>query len=299
MAVKTGVLLEKLFKKAGVDTNIEELKPLFAIDTDIADEYANKVDTSLLTLEAAKGNPEINRMLRKSHFDTVDQKLVDIIKESGVTLDENYEKEPNTLVKISMLSKALIEAGKKKAEATGKEGVHETLKKQADEFAAKEAAYQKQLKEISDSFVSKENEFKSIRENDLTDFEVSKILLGKDYVFPKEMDSSIKVQTAYGTVKNELAKKGLVLKRGEGGQLVITDKDGNPAYDERHNKISDTNSFIDGVLAQNKLLKINDDPNGQQQQQGSNGAPIIPGNRGFKNSAVINEIDAQIANLPG
>ena len=55
MAVKTGILLEKLFKKAGIDTNNEELKPLFAIDTDIADEYANKVDGSLLTLEAAKG----------------------------------------------------------------------------------------------------------------------------------------------------------------------------------------------------------------------------------------------------
>lgn len=299
MAVKTGVLLEKLFKKAGVDTNIEELKPLFAIDTDIADEYANKVDTSLLTLEAAKGNPEINRLLRKNHFDAVDAKLVDIIKESGVTLDESYEKEPNTLLKINMLSKALIEAGKKKAEANNKEGVHETLKKQADEFAAKEAAYQKQLKEISDSVISKENEFKSIRENDLTDFEVSKILLGKDYIFPKEMDSSVKVQTAYGTVKNELAKKGLILKRSEGGQLVITDKDGNPAYDERHNKISDTNSFIDGVLAQNKLLKINDDPNNQHQGQGSNGAPFIPGGNGNKNSAVISELDAQIANLPG
>lgn len=299
MAVKTGVLLEKLFKKAGVDTNIEELKPLFAIDTDIADEYANKVDTSLLTLEAAKGNPEINRMLRKSHFDTVDQKLDEIIKESGITVDENYAKEPNTLVKIATLSKALIDAGKKKAEATNKEGVHETLKKQAEEFATKEAQYQKQLKEISDSVLAKETEFKSIRENDLTDFEVSKILLGKDYIFPKELDSNVKVQTAYGTIKNELAKKGLVLKRGEGGQLVITDKDGNPGYDDRHNKITDTNSFIDGVLAQNKLLKINDDPNNQQQQQGSNGNHFIAGGQGNKNSAVISELDAQIANLPG
>lgn len=299
MAVKTGVLIERLFKKAGIDTNIEELKSLFSIDAEIPDEYANKVDGALLTLEAAKGNPEINRMLRKSHFDTVDQKLVDIIKESGVTLGEDYEKEPNTLAKISMLSKALIEAGKRKAEVNNKEGVQDQLKKLSDEFAAKEASYQKQLKESSDNYTAKEKEFSTTRESDLTDFEVSKKLLGKDYIFPKEMDSAVKVTTAYSTLKNELAKNGFLLKRGESGHLVITDKEGNPAYDQKHNKISDVDQFIDGVLAQNKLLKINDANDNNNSNNASNGTNLIPNNKGEKNAAVINELGAQLANLPG
>lgn len=297
MAVKTGILLEKLFKKAGIDTTNEEFKPLFALDADIADEYANKVDSSLLTLEAAKGNPEINRMLRKSHFDTVDQKLIDIIKESGVTLSEDYEKEPNTLVKIGILSKALKDAGKKEALAAKNENVHETLKKQADEFAIKEREIQNQLKTLTDTLTAKETEFKSIRESDLTDFDLDKILLGKDYIFPKEMDGSVKVNTAKGVVKTELAKLGLIVKRDEAGQLVITDKDGQPGWTKNHEKV-ETNSFIDGVLAQNKLLKINDSGSQQQGQNGSNGTHLIPGSNGQKNSAVISELDAQLANLP-
>ncbi|MEO9145086.1 MAG: hypothetical protein ABI237_05965 [Ginsengibacter sp.] len=297
MAVKTGVLIEKLFKKAGIDTNNEELKPIFAIDTEMPDEYANKVDGALLTLEAAKGNPEINRMLRKSHFDTVDQKLVDIIKESGVTLGDDYEKEPNTLLKIGILSKALIDAGKRKAESTNKEGVHEQLKKQADEFAGKEATYQKQLKDIADSMSAKEKEFYNTRETDLTEFNLDKVLSGKDYIFPKEMDSDVKVNAAKLAVKNELAKQGLVIKRNEAGQLVITDKEGNPGYTKTHEKV-ETNSFIDGVLAQNKLLKIND-PENNNGNNGSNGTQNnISNNRGNKNTAVINEINAQLAHLP-
>lgn len=297
MAVKTGVLLEKLFKKAGVDVNTEALKPLFAIETEMPDEYANKVDGSLLTLEAAKGNPEINRMLRKSHFDTVDQKLVDIIKESGVTLGEEYEREPNTLLKIGMLSKALIDAGKKKAEADNKGGLHEQLKKQADEFATKEANYQKQLKDIADSLTAKEKEFVATRETDLTEFNLDKLLSGKDYIFPKEMDSDVKVNAAKLAVKNELAKQGLIIKRNEAGQLVITDKDGNPGYTKTHEQV-ETNSFIDGVLAQNKLLKINDPNVNNGTNNGSNGTPGFAANRGNKNTAVINEISAQLAHLP-
>jgi hypothetical protein len=296
MAVKTGTLLEKLFKKAGIDTTTEELKPLFAIDTEMPDEFANKVDSSLLTLEAAKGNPEINRLLRKSHFGAVDQKLAEIIKESGITTPEGFDKEENTMQKLEMVSKALVEAGKKKADASKNEGVHEQLKKQADEFQAKEATYQKQLKELSDSVTAKEQEFQSTRESDLTEFNLDKILSGKDYIFPKEMDSDVKVNAAKLAVKNELAKQGLVIKRNEAGQLIITDKDGNPGYTKTHEKV-ETGSFIDRVLADNKLLKIND-ANDNNNNNASPGTHHIPGNKGNKNAAVINEIDAQLANLP-
>jgi len=115
------------------------------------------------------------------------------------------------------------------------------------------------------------------------------------------MDSSLKVTTAQGAVNNELIKKGLVIKRNEAGQLVITDKDGNPAYNDSHEKISDTNSFIDGVLAQNKLLKINDaNQQSNQNSNASNGANFIPGNNPNQNqgnAAIVAEMDAQLAGM--
>lgn len=301
MAVKVGILIDKLLKKAGVDTEAkkEELKALLELEAEMSDEYADKLNKGLLTVEAAKSNPEVNKALRQSILGIADTKMLDMLTELGVTPSDEFSSEKNTYEKINLFSKALFEAGKKKAEVSNKESVHETLKKEKDAYLLKEAEYQKKLKDLTDAITAKETEFKLTRENDLTTFELQKILLGKDYVFPKEMDSSLKVATALGAVNSALAKQGLMIKRNEAGQLAISDKEGNPAYNSNHEKIDDPSAYIDGVLAQNKLLKINESGSQQQQAHGSNGAPFIPGSNGNngKNSYVLDEIEAQLAEM--
>ncbi len=297
MAVKIGAILEKIFKKTGIDTTLEEIKPLLAIETEVADEYASKIG-GLLTIEQAKTNPDVHRALQLSVLKSIDGRVDDIIKDTGIQPGDDFVAEKNTYEKLTMLSKLLMEAGKKKAEFVGKEGVQEQLKKQGDAFALKEAEYQLDLKkrddsikQLNDGFANKETEFKNTRESDLTEFDLVKKLLPKDYVFPKEMDSSLKVNTAAGAIKQKLAKLGLALKRNEVGSLVIVDKDGMPGFNERHDKI-EVDSFIDGVLAENKLLKINDDSHSS-----SNGAGAFRSNDGGgknKNAAILNEIDQQI-----
>ncbi|MDF2381318.1 hypothetical protein JMG10_07570 [Nostoc ellipsosporum NOK] len=286
---KLGTLLEKLFKKAGVDTSSDDLKALFDLDTDIPDDVSGKVDKSLLTVDAAKSHSDVIKAIKATTLAGADSKMDELIISLGLQPGEDFVANKNTFEKIGMLTKLALEAGKKAAAPGDKQA--------ADKWAEKEAEYNRQLKELKESITAKESEFAKTRENDLTSFAVKTILSGKDYIFPKEMDSDLKVNTAFGAINNELNKKGFTLKRNEAGQLVILNKDGQPAYSDT-NEALEPNTFIDGVLAQNKLLKVND-PNQQQDHQpnGSNGTQFIqqPGLKG--NSAIVADIDAQIAQL--
>lgn len=282
---KIGTLIEKLLKKAGIDTSIEELKPLFALDTEIADDTVSKVDKSLLTLEAAKNNSEVIKAIKATTLSGADSKLDELITELGLQPSEDFSSNKNTYEKIALVTKLAHEAGKKASGATNKQT--------ADDFTKKEAEYNKQLKELKDSLVAKENEFKTTRENDLTTFELKTILSGKNYIFPAEMDTNLKLSTALGAVQNELSKNGLSIKRNENGQLQIVAKDGTAAYNPKDNVAYEPNTFIDGALAQNKLLKINDAS--QQQSTASNGTQTIASTTPQGNNNIVAEIEAQLA----
>lgn len=293
---KLSTVLERQFKKLGIEIT-DDLKSLLELENEVPDEVAGKIDKGLLTIEAAKTNPDVTKVLKQSILAGADAKMDEIIKELGVTVDEDFANNKNTYDKIAQLSKMLHEAGKKKGEANSKEGLSESVKKEREAFNAEKAQMQAQLKQITDSLTAKETEFKTTRESDLTSFELQKILLGKDYVFPKDMDGSIKVQTAMATLNKDLAEKGLVIKRNEAGSLVITDKEGQKAYTDKHEPIDNPLSYIDGVLTQNKLLNINDpSKQQQQQQQGQSGAGgFVPQAGTQGNASIVAEIEAQMA----
>jgi hypothetical protein len=285
MPVKLGTLLEKQLKKVGVDTTSDELKALLEIDTEVPDDVAGKLDKGLLSLQAAKSNSEVRNAIKAETLAGADSKMDELIIEMGLQPGEDFANNKNTYDKIVQLTKLAHESGKKANGSTNKQTV--------DEFAKKEADYNKQIKDLKDGIATKETEFKTTRDNDLTTFELQKILLGKDYVFPKEMDTNLKVTTALGAVQNELTKKGFSIKRNDTGQLVIVNKEGQPAYSETNEALEPT-TFIDGALAQNKLLKINDSNQQQQQSSGSGGA-AIQGNQQLQgNNSIVAEIEAQI-----
>lgn len=292
---KLGTVLERQFKKLGIDIT-DDLKPLTLLDTEVPDELAGKIDKGLLTLEAAKTNPEITKALKATTLAGIDAKMDDIIKETGVTMDDAFVNEKNTYEKVVMLSKALRDHGKKLGEANSKEGLSEAVKKEREAFQKKEEELNRMLKETKDSLLAKETEFKTTREADLNDYSLKTKLFGKDYALPKDMDSEFKVDTALSAIKRDLAAKGLLIKRNEAGTLVITDKDGNKAYNEKHEPIDDANSYLDAVLSHNKLLNVND-PNAQQQQQQSSGSGannIQNNNSNNGNQAIVAEIESQL-----
>jgi hypothetical protein len=114
------------------------------------------------------------------------------------------------------------------------------------------------------------------------------------------MDSSLKVKIALDAINKDLLEKGLIAKRNEAGSLVITDKEGNKAYTDKHEPIENPHSYFDGVLTQNKLLNINDPEKQQQQQQSSGSAGAQQGSfinnnqQQQGNQNIVAEIEAQL-----
>ncbi len=284
---KIGSLIEKLLKKAGIDTSTEELKPLFALDAEIADDTVSKVDKSLLTLDAAKNNSEIIKAIKATTLSGADSKLDELIAELGLQPSEDFLSNKNTYEKIAIVTKLANEAGKKAGGSTNKQT--------ADDFTKKEAEYNRQLKDLKDSLVAKETEFKNTRTNDLTDFDLTKKVLAKlgDLNFPKELDNDIKISATISAIKAELTKNGLTYKLDDTGKPILLDKDGRPAFNPKDNVAYEPNTFIDGALAQNKLLKINDAT--QQQTTASNGTVVTP--NATSNQKIVAELEAQLANM--
>jgi hypothetical protein len=276
--MKVGLFLGNQFKKAGIDISDKALEALLNLDLDVDDAVATKVDKALFTLDAAKSNPELIKKFKAEALNGADEKMNAILAELGIDPDDDFKGEKNTFERISKLVKLATKITEEKAGAG---------KMSKDEFTKKEAEYQRQLGQLKADMATKENEFKVAREQDLTTFEINQILTGKEYVFPKEMDAKLKISTAFGAIQAELAKKDLSIKRNAQGQLVILNKEGLPAYNES-NVALEPNTFIEGALAQNKLLKIN-----QTDPKPTPGDPINnPAAKG--NQAIVSEVDEML-----
>lgn len=282
--MKVGQLIANLAKKLNLDTTAEEFKEVVGISIEIDDETATKIEKGLLTLDAAKAHKDVRKVIRAEVLNGVDATLAELVEELGVEVDDDFKNETNSFTKIGKLAKRIKDIESKKAANPEQK---KEIEKQIEKLNA-------ELRDAKKAIADKEAEFKLIRDNDLTNFELQKILLGKNYALPKEMDSDLKVQTALNAVNRELTKKGFKIARTEDGQLTVLTKEGLEAYNEKNEavKLSD---FIDSALAVNKLLAISD-PN--QQGGGNNGQHqqhYHQSNGGAQpNNAILAEIDAQL-----
>lgn len=285
--MKLSAFVERLAKKAAVDTSLLAL-PATVNDVDIPDDIANNIDKALMTLDAAKNNPDVKKAIKTETLNGVDAKINDILEELGITSDATeILEEKNSFEKIAKLTKKVKDLESKKA-GSGK-------KEEKDVLEQKIADLNKEIKAAKDALTAKEKEWLDTRNGDLTNFEIQKKLLGKDYSLPKEMNADLKVTTAQSAINMALQAKGYKLIRNEQGNLQIVDKDGNKAYSDSHEELQ-VDSFIDGALAQNKLLKVNDQGQGGG---GNNGQQTIisGGGQGQGNAQAVASIDAQMKEL--
>ena len=284
--MKLNQFIERLAKKAAVDTTLLAL-PASVNDVDVPDDIANNIDKALMTLEAAKNNGEVRKAARAEALNGVDSKVAELLEELGIEDADDITTEKNSYEKIGKLTKKVKELESKKAGASTKTDKAE-IEKQITELNGK-------LKVANDTLVAKEKEFAAKRNEDLTSFDVQKKLLVKDYALPKEMNADLKVKTANSAIDMALQAKGFKIVRNEQGNLQIVDKDGNKAFSDNHEELQ-IDTFIDGALAQNKLLRIHDQsPAGS----GNNGQPAnIPGNQTQGgNAQVASQIDSQMKEL--
>jgi hypothetical protein len=244
---KLGDTFNTLATLAGISPEDGQLKAFLSnvavSEYDLPDEIANKIQSSLLTIDAAKNHPQIKSHFFAQAYDGLDKEL------TGLMGDLPEEVKAEILAEKSSTKRASLLVGKVK-ELEGKKGGASTTDK---------AQIQKQIDDLNAAIVAEkqaaQQAAEAIRteyESKITDLHLNNILTGYKYATPISLDANIKI--AKTLLSESLAQKGLQVVNENG--LTIKTKD-NMDYYENNQKV-DVSKFADAVLAQHKLLAANE-----------------------------------------
>lgn len=260
MPVKLGTFIYNLATKLGVDTTSPEFIELQSAALEVPDNVASSFQNlTLLTEESAKNNPKLKSYFTAQALNGSDARINSSMEELG--FPEDFRNEivgvHNTYDRISLLAKKAAELGNQKAAATGKE--KESVANQYN-AAMQELANQKKLYE--QQMVTKELEY--------ADKMKTHILRGK--LTSRKLDTSrFDLETmsdiAFNQLQKELATKGIKIKNENDVLKLKQAQDDALDYYENNQPYS-VDQLIDSVLANNKLLAVNDQPTAA----GNNGA---------------------------
>lgn len=279
---KLGATLETLLKKIKVDTTAPELATLLALDTEIDEATAKKLNTELMTSDAAIAHPAVKAALRQSNLQAVDEQMDAIISELKLQPDDAFLTNKNTFEKIGLLGKMIFTHGKKNSGA-----------KTTEEWAEEKKGYEEKLRKMTEDLANEKTNSTTKAEQITTAAALRVSLAGKKYALPKGMAQTRMTKIAFDSVQAKLDEQGLMFKLGAGETLTIVNKDGTPAFDANHVALT-PDTFIDAALAGDSLLAINDDNDDVEKKE------IITNLGGEKvkgNAAIVAELDQQIADM--
>lgn len=254
--MKIGELIKNLCAKAGVDVSAAAIADpkfaeILAMQSDLSDDLANKIETSLLTLDAAAQNSTLKSKIRAEVLNGLDVQHEELMTEFGFddTLKSDFKKQTNTYERNKAIAKKVAELTAAKS-ATGDKTDKAAFQKQIDDLNII-------LKNEKAAFATEKAALQTAHETEVTGLTLTSMLKGRNYAFPKEMNQQAQLDAVQAVLQRELATKGAKIKYEGNGQLKLVNAETSGDYhDEKHTKI-DLSTFIDGALAQNKLLAVN------------------------------------------
>lgn len=259
--MKLGDFLNTLAAKSKIELDFgtlsnKKLDELNQIELD--DTIMAQFDSSLMSLDGAKNNPEVLNHFKPIILKAVDNKYAILAEKYG--LGEDFTNEKNTYKKADLLEQKIdaklaeLEAQKGKGGNAEKE---QLLAKQLGEL-------QTQLSTLTET---SKNEVKSVTdryENEITEMYVKNVLAGKKFA-TKDLPIEVNTQMARLLIDKQLKDKGAMLVRKDGElklvQAALPDMD---FYMD--NKPVSFSDFTNKILADNKLLEVSQ-PATQTQQQ--------------------------------
>lgn len=246
--MKIGIAISNLLEKAGVDVSDEKLKDVFAVTTELPEEFAAKLDTLLMTKEAAMPlvkNDVINNYT-KGVFINVEEDL----KTAGLSKEEIDE-----VFSEKAFGKVVRKAFTKIAEVKEKSA---TLSSSDKEKLQKEEIVKlnQQLSEMKVGFVPK-SEIEKIRsdwDGEKYNNEVDRHFISKKWSdnYPLEVRSTL----AKTFLDKELAALGAKAVMGEKGVKIVKADDLSSDYFDNSNKLVTFESLADKIMLSNKLLAV-------------------------------------------
>lgn len=250
--MKLGEFLNSLATKAGVAPDFKALVDFLSrsdiANIDVNQDLVQGIESGLMNLDAAKQNP-----LVKSHFTAlalngIDTEILNSLGELGFGDDivTEFKNEKNTPAKLRNLVTKVKEAQENLKKSTNKEDV----KKYVDEIAS----LNQKLSGLNDQFSTEKANLQRQHLNELTDLQVNGLLAGKNYA-NKDLPADVNATVARTLLNNALQSKGVKLVNANGKLTLKRADDESLDYLENHKPV-ELGSFIDGVLAENKLLAV-------------------------------------------
>lgn len=247
-----GDFLNTLAVNSGIATDSAELKALLSNTTiagyEIPDGIVSKIQSSHLTLDAAKNNTAVISHIKAQLYNGVDSELNSTLNELGVydNLKADFDNEKSTPKRMSLALKKIAALEKEKSGA-GK-GDKDLLQAEINKLNSSIVDLKKNFDNEKLSLVSK-------HQDEILDYDLGNVLSAYNYALPKEMAADLKIQTAKMILNKSLKEKDAKIVR-ENGALKLKRASQDIDYFDESNQKVDHKKFIDGVLAQNNLLAV-------------------------------------------
>lgn len=220
--------------------------------TEIPDEIANKIKTSLYTKESALANPDIINRLKAESLDAVDGKLKDMAKDLGLGdgFIHNLTEVKGTYNRMDSLKKAVLDAKKLAlADTKGVDNSDEINKLNNELATLKESTISRSDYDIK---IKEYETLVSENANRLLRLKSEGLFSHKNWAMDVSPEANL--QTAINLFNSELKSKELQLV--DNGQLKLQTKEGSDYFVE--NKTISPQDFANDLLANHKLLKVSE-----------------------------------------
>lgn len=253
--MKLSQLISNLLEKAGIDVTAEALKPVLSITTDIPDDISGKLESELITKEAAKSNVDL-----KNHF--VGQYIKGAVKQAkesiiSVGVDEEVVNKIFAPDSKESFTKQ-IQEGLKAAEDHFKK-TPDKNKDSEKTFKEEIEKLQKQLSEEKTNSAKllseKDKQYESERIND----NILSTFLTKSW--SKHYPEDVRADLAMTKLKKEMEAKGISVIRDADGKTLKLVQTKNPEmdyFDSSNKKVTFT-QLVDDIMSTNKFSAVSGD----------------------------------------
>lgn len=259
--MKLSELLNNMLITAGVQSDDAELKKILALPALNQDDIPptwEGLSNNILTVETAKYNPQIKSHFYGAALNPVEKELQNLMDayEFGDEDKVEIQNVKSTFAKIPLLKEKLDNIVAKKAVSTGSDS-----KKYADQIQQLNA----EILKIKNEAKKQIEEIENNRIDQIQQLYFDNIL--GSYNYTENLPKDVALISAKTLTSNYLKEKGGKIKLVDGKLELVNANDEALPYMENNQPVSIKN-ITDKIVAENKLLMINNQSaNAQQQNQ--------------------------------
>lgn len=255
--MKVGQLFAEQLEKLKVDTSDESLKAVLGISIDIPDEIAHKIQSELVTIDAAKGDAGVKDHFISSFVKGNDRNLKEYLENEKASDEEMKQvfSHPSFKDRYSAALALIKEKSNSAIEEIKRKGMEEGASKQKLDAALVEEnkKLNAQIHDLKSNYIPKTDYEKAVSdfERERMDEKINAAFLSENW--SKNFVPDLRPDLAKMALERELNKKGIILVRTPEG-IIPRQKD-NPEmpYFDNTKKLITFPELVKSVMTTNKF----------------------------------------------